>query len=102
MKIVSLLIMATLAVSSMSLHAEKIRMGTEGAYAPFNSVDKNGNLIGFDIEIGNALCEVMKAECEWVTADWDGIIPALLAKKFDTIVASMSITTERQTGLQAC
>ena len=96
MKITSLIIMATLAFSSMSLHAEKLRMGTEGAYAPFNSVDKDGNLVGFDIEIGNALCKAMNKECEWVTADWDGIIPALLAKKFDTIVASMSITAERQ------
>ncbi len=96
MKIISLLLMATLAVSSMSLHAEKLRMGTEGAYAPFNSIDKNGKLVGFDIEIGDALCKAMNQECEWVTADWDGIIPALLAKKFDTIVASMSITKERQ------
>lgn len=95
MKIFSLLIMTALTISSMSLHAEKLRMGTEGAYAPFNSIDKDGNLIGFDIEIGNALCEAMNTECEWVTSDWDGIIPALLAKKFDTIVASMSITKER-------
>ena len=96
MKITSLLIMAALVLGSMSLHAEKLRMGTEGAYAPFNSIDKNGKLIGFDIEIGDALCKAMNKECEWVTADWDGIIPALLAKKFDTIVASMSITAERQ------
>src|SRR5690606_28395036 len=87
---------ATLFLGSQAFAAEKLRIGTEGAYPPFNLIDASGQVVGFDIEIAQALCAKMQAECEVVTSDWDGIIPALNAKKFDFLVASMSITEERQ------
>jgi len=81
---------------TISSSAESIRIGTEGAYPPWNSKDASGNLIGFEVELANELCKIMKAECTIVEQDWDGMIPALLLRKFDAIMAGMSITAERQ------
>lgn len=79
---------------------KKVRIGTEGAYAPFNFVDSSGKLAGFEVEYAEALCKEMKVECTLVQQDWDGIIPALQAKKFDAIMASMSITDERRKTIE--
>ncbi len=76
--------------------AEKIKIGTEGAYPPWNSKDASGNLIGFEVELAQELCAIMKYECTIVEQDWDGMIPALVMRKFDAIMAGMSITAERQ------
>ncbi len=75
---------------------DTIRIATEGAYPPFNFIDASGEVKGFDVEIANALCEEMDANCELVTQNWDGIIPGLIAGRYDAIIASMSITPERQ------
>lgn len=93
-KILSLLLVSIL-FSGIAL-ADKIKIGTEGAYPPFNMVDKSGKVTGFDVEIAKALCKKMGADCKIVTQDWDGIIPGLMARKYDAIVASMSITDERK------
>ena len=79
-----------------NVYADKIKIGTEGAYPPWNSKDASGNLIGFEVELAKELCEIMKQECTIVEQDWDGMIPALLMRKFDAIMAGMSITAERQ------
>ena len=86
----------TLAAGAAQAGSHALRIGTEGAYPPFNNLTADGKLVGFDVDIAKALCAEMKMECTFVTQDWDGIIPALQAGKFDAIIASMSITDERK------
>jgi len=73
----------------------KIKIGTEGAYPPWNGMNAAGELEGAEIDLVFDLCKRMKAECELVAQDWDGIIPALQNGKYDAIMAGMSITAER-------
>ncbi len=93
---VAVVAMMILGTSVSANEWNKIRVGVEGAYPPFSWVEKDGTLKGFDIDIAMALCEEIGAECVLVPQDWDGIIPALLARKYDAIIASMSITEERK------
>ena len=86
------------AISSMAFadgHWSKIRIGTEGAYKPWNFMDESGNLVGAELDLARDLCKRMNAECEFVQQDWDGIIPALVNGKYDVIMAGMSVTEER-------
>ncbi|AMB81516.1 MULTISPECIES: transporter substrate-binding domain-containing protein [Pseudomonas] len=87
---------ASLVFSANALAVDKYKVGIEGAYPPFNNKNASGQVVGFDYDIAMALCAKMKAECEVVTSDWDGIIPALNAKKYDFIVSSLSITDDRK------
>ena len=86
---------AALAIFLSSAQADSIRIGTEGAYPPWNSKDTSGNLIGFEVDLAKELCAIMKHECTIVEQDWDGMIPGLIMRKFDAIMAGMSITDER-------
>lgn len=87
---------AALALSaSMAFSAETVRLGTEGAYAPWNFINDAGQLDGFERDLGDELCKRAELTCEWVTTDWDSIIPNLVSGNFDAIIAGMSITDER-------
>lgn len=95
-KRVALLAASWALLSSTASYAEKMRIVTEGAYPPFSKIDVSGAPVGFDVDIAVALCQEMKVDCEIVTQEWDGIIPGLMAQKYDAAVASMSISEERK------
>jgi len=87
--------LAALMMFFSSAQADSIRIGTEGAYPPWNAKDESGKLIGFEVELANFLCIYMEADCTIVEQDWDGMIPGLIMRKYDAIMAGMSITDER-------
>jgi octopine/nopaline transport system substrate-binding protein len=90
-------LVATLAAGPASAAQwKKVRIATEGAYAPWNFTDSSGKLVGFELDLAADLCKRMGAECEIVAQAWDGIIPALQAGKYDAIMAGMSITDKRK------
>jgi polar amino acid transport system substrate-binding protein len=86
---------AALALTAGLAMAQTVRMGTEGAYPPYNFINDKGEVDGFERELGDELCKRAELTCEWVTTEWDGIIPNLVSGNYDTIIAGMSITDER-------
>lgn len=91
------LILAAAALLALTAGANaQTRLGSEGAYPPYNYVDEAGNLGGFDIDVGNEICKRAGLECVWVVNEWDTIIPNLIAGNYDAIIAGMSITDERK------
>ena len=95
-KLAGLAIAGLLALAVTSVNADALRVGVEGAYPPFSWKEADGSLKGFDIDFAHEVCKRLDRECVLIEQEWDGMIPALLARKFDTIIASMSITEERK------
>lgn len=92
----AILVSGATAALAQAKEWKEVRIGTEGAYPPYNNLNAKKELEGFEIDYGNLLCERMKVKCTWVVQDWDGIIPALQANKYDIIIAGMNATEERR------
>jgi len=90
------LLLATIFTSASLFAAEPLRLSTDGTYPPFSEINEKGEMIGFDIDIGNALCAEMKRECTWTSLDFDALISSLKANKVDVLVASMNANEERR------
>ena len=95
MKKLTLAAVAAVLVAGLA-QAEPVRIATEGAYKPYNFKDAAGNLVGFEVDLAKELCKRMNKECVMVEQAWDGIIPSLVAKKYDAIMAGMSIKAKRE------
>ncbi|EAT12653.1 transporter substrate-binding domain-containing protein [Bermanella marisrubri] len=92
-----LTLFSALALSVSANAADPIRVAVDAPYPPFEYKAPDGSLTGFEIELGNAVCqEITKQDCDWVIQAWDGIIPGLLARKYDMIFSSMSINEKRK------
>ncbi|AYZ63133.1 ABC transporter substrate-binding protein [Burkholderia multivorans] len=98
-KILAAVTVALLAVSAGSAYAKEwttVRFGVDASYPPFESKGPDGKVVGFDVDLGNEICARMKAKCVWIENDFDGMIPALKARKFDGVLSSMSMTPARE------
>ncbi|WP_431824122.1 ABC transporter substrate-binding protein [Burkholderia sp. F1] len=98
-KILAAVTVALLAVSAGSAYAKDwstVRFGVDASYPPFESKGPDGKVVGFDVDLGNEICRRLSAKCVWIENDFDGMIPALKARKFDGVLSSMSMTPARQ------
>ena len=86
---------AAILTAGPALAQDTVRLGTEGAYAPYNFINDAGDVDGYERELGDEMCARAELTCEWVTNDWDSIIPNLVSGNYDAIMAGMSITPER-------
>ena len=96
LKKIILSVFASIFLFCSTLSADTIRIATEGAYPPWNDSSEDGKLIGFEVDLANWLCIYMQRDCKIVAQDWDGMIPSLRLRKYDAIMAGMSITDERK------
>ncbi|OZI36016.1 ABC transporter substrate-binding protein [Bordetella genomosp. 1] len=94
-KIALCIALACVAATSYAKDWTTVRFGVDSSYPPFESKGPDGKLVGFDIDLGNEICARLKAKCVWVESDFDGLIPALKAKRFDGVLSSMTITEQR-------
>ena len=92
----SALALCMAAGSALAKEYKELRFGVDPSYAPFESKAPDGSLIGFDIDLGNAICAELKVKCKWVESDFDGMIPGLKANKFDGVISSMTVTPARE------
>lgn len=85
--------------STFAKEYKELRFGVDPSYAPFESKAADGSLVGFDIDLGNAICKELKVTCKWVESDFDGMIPGLKANKFDGVISSMTVTPAREKAI---
>ena len=94
-RLLALILAAGMATTAQAKEYTALRIGMDAAYPPFESVNSKGDIVGFEVDYAKALCERMKVTCTFQNQDWDGIIPSLIAGKFDVIFSSMNVTAER-------
>ncbi|MBK5351102.1 transporter substrate-binding domain-containing protein [Pseudomonas sp. TH41] len=95
----SALALCVAAGSALAKEYKELRFGVDPSYAPFESKAADGSLVGFDIDLGNAICAELKVKCKWVESDFDGMIPGLKANKFDGVISSMTATPAREKAI---